>query len=57
VCVRCVLSEKWGCVVYLVDRRGWSEVEGVIIVVCMVIGDESCEVVIVVYVEYGDRVK
>ncbi len=41
---------------YPVDRRGWSEVEGGIIVVCMFIGDEDCEVVIVVYVEDGDRV-
>ena len=42
---------------YPVDRGGWSEVEGVIVVVCMVIGDEGCEVVVVVYVEDGDRVK
>jgi len=42
--------------VYYVDRGGWAEVEGVIVVVCMVIGDEGCEVVIVVYVEYDDRV-
>ena len=32
---------------YLVDRKGWSEVEGVIVVVCMVFGNEGCEVVIV----------
>ena len=42
---------------YSVDRSGWSEVEGVIVVLCMVIGDEHCEVVIDVYVEDGDRVK
>ena len=41
---------------YPVDRRGWPEVEGVIIAVCMVIGDEGCEVVIFVHVEDGDRV-
>ncbi len=41
---------------YLVNRSGWSEVEGVIVVVCMAIGDEGCEVVIVVYIEDGDRV-
>ena len=40
---------------YLVDRRRWSEVEGVIVVVCMAVGDEGCEVVVVVYVEDGDR--
>jgi len=43
--------------VYPVDCRGWSEVEGVIVVVCMVIGDESCKLVIVVYVKDGDQVK
>ena len=42
---------------YPVDRGGGSEAEGVIVVVCMVIGDESCEVVLVVYVEDVDRVK
>jgi hypothetical protein len=30
---------------YNVDRRGWAEVERVIVVVCMVVGDEGCEVV------------
>ena len=33
---------------YHVNRGGWSEVEGVVIVVCIVVGDEGCEVVIVV---------
>ena len=42
---------------YHVDRRCWSEVQGVIVVVCMAIGDEGCELVIVVYVEDGYRVK
>ena len=42
---------------YHVGRGGCSEVEGVIIVVCMVTGDEDCEVVIVVYVEDDDRVE
>ena len=42
---------------YLVECRGWSEVERVIVVVCIVIGDEGCEVAIVVYVEDGDPVK
>ena len=42
---------------YPVDPRGWSEVEGVIVVVCMIVDDEGCDVVIVVYVEDGDRVK
>ena len=36
---------------------GWLEVEGVVIVVCVVVGDEGCEVFIVVYVEDGDRVE
>ena len=45
------------CVVYHVDRRGWSEVEGFIVAVNMIVGDEGCEVVIMVYVEDGDRVK
>jgi hypothetical protein len=40
-----------------VDRGGWSEVDGFIVVVCMVIGDEGCEGVVVVYVEDDDRVK
>ena len=35
---------------YHVDRRGWSEVEGVIVIVCTVVGDEGCKVNIVVYV-------
>ena len=42
---------------YHVDRGGWAENEGVIIVVGMVIGDVGCEVVIVVYVEDSDRVE
>ena len=31
---------------YHVDRGGWAEVEGVIVAVCMVIGDEGCKGVI-----------
>ena len=42
---------------YPVDRRGWSKVEGVIVVVCMVVCDEGCKVEIVVYIKDGDRVK
>ena len=42
---------------YLVDRMRWSEVEGVIVVVCMVVGDEGCEVAVMVYVEDGDRIE
>ena len=42
---------------YHVDRKGWSEVEGVIVVVYMVVGDEGCKVGIVLYVTYDDRVK
>jgi len=43
--------------VYSVDRRGWSQVEGVVVVVCVVVCDESGEVGILVYVEYGDWVE
>jgi hypothetical protein len=42
---------------YLVDRREWSEVEGVILVICLVVCDEGCEMAVVVYVEDGDRVE
>ena len=42
---------------YPFDRRRWSEVEGVTVLVCMVFDDEGCEVVIAVYVEDGNRVK
>ena len=42
---------------YLVDSRGWSEVKGVEVVVCVVVRDMGCKVGVVVYVEYGDRVK
>ena len=42
---------------YHADRMGWSEVERVIIVVCMVVGDECCEVGAVMYVKDSDRVK
>ncbi len=40
-----------------VGGRWWSEVEGIEVVVCVVVRDECCEVGVVVYVEYGDRVK
>ncbi len=40
-----------------VDSRGWSEVEGVVVVVCVVVRDKGCEVGVVVYVEYENRVK
>ena len=42
---------------YLVDSRGWSEIKGVEIVVCMIVRDNACEVRVVVYIDYGDRVK
>ena len=42
---------------YLVDGRGWLEVEGVVVLVCVVVRDEGCEVGILVYVEYGDRLE
>ena len=40
---------------YLVDRRGRPEVAGVIVVFCMIVGDEGCDVGIVVYVIDRDR--
>ena len=42
---------------YHVDGWGWLEVEGVVVVVCVIVRDKSCEVGVVVYVEYGDRVE
>jgi hypothetical protein len=50
-----VVAEEWGCdfqspvplaerVVYFIDRMWRSHVEGVVVVVCLVIRDESCEV-------------
>ena len=44
-------------VVYHVDNRGSTEVKGVEVVVCAVVRYKGCEVGVVVYVEYGDRVK
>jgi len=41
----------------LVDRGGMPESERVIVLVCMVVGDEDCEVGVVVYVKDRDRVK
>jgi hypothetical protein len=43
--------------VYLVNSRKWSEIKGVEVVVCVVVGDKGCGVGVVVYVEYSDRVK
>ena len=40
-------------VVYPVYGRGWSEVEGVVVVVCVVVRDECGVVGVMVYVEYG----
>ena len=42
---------------YHVYSRGWSEVKGDEVVVCVVVRDKGCEVGIVVYIKYGDRVK
>ena len=64
---RCVSTEGRGCdsqagvpiaerVAYSINRWGRAHVEGVIVVVCLVVGDEGCEVVVVVYVEDCDRV-
>jgi hypothetical protein len=40
-----------------VDSRGWSEVKGVEVIVCVVVRDKGCKVGVMVYVEYGNRVK
>ena len=42
---------------YPVNSRGWSKIKEVEVVVCLVVRDKGCEVVVVVYVEYSDRVK
>ena len=39
---------------YHVYGRGWLEVEGVVVVICVVVRDKGCEVETLVYVEYGD---
>ena len=44
-------------VVHPVYGRGWSEVEGVVVVVCAVVRDECGVVGVMVYVEYGDGVE
>ena len=42
---------------YHVDNRGWSEIKGVEILVCVVVCDKGCEVRVIGYIEYSDRVK
>ncbi len=42
---------------YPCDGRSWLESEGVVVVVCLVVCDEGCEVGVLMYVEYGDRVE
>ncbi len=42
---------------YHVYRGRWSEIEGVEVVVGMVVGDEGCEVGIIVYVKDCDWVE
>ncbi len=42
---------------YHVNGRGWSEIKGVEVVVCMVVRDKGCEVRVMVYMEYSDQVK
>ena len=42
---------------YSVDRRGWSQVKGVVVVVCVVVCDEGYKVGVVVYIKDSDRVK
>ena len=47
----------WSVLCILMIAGGMPEVEGVIVVVCMVVDDEGCEVDVVVYVKDRDRVK
>ena len=42
---------------YHVNCRGWCEVKGVEVVVCVVVRDKGREVGVVVYFEYGNRVE
>ncbi len=42
---------------YLGDGRGWLEIEGVVIVVCVIVCDKGCEVGVMMYAENGDRVE
>ena len=42
---------------YHVYGKGWLAVEGVVVIVCVIVRDEGCEVGVVVYVEYGDGVE
>ncbi len=42
---------------YLVYARGWLQVEGVVVVVCAIVRNESGEVGVMVYVEYGGWVE
>jgi hypothetical protein len=44
---------------YYVSYRwpGWLEVKGIVVVVCVIVRDEGCEVGVLVYVEDGDRFK
>ena len=42
---------------YHVDCRGWSEVKGIEVAICVVVRDEGRKVGDFVYVEDGDRVK
>ncbi len=41
---------------YLVNGWGWSEVKRIIVVVCVVVGDEGCRMGVVMYVKECDRV-
>jgi hypothetical protein len=43
--------------VYLVDGGGWSEVERIVVIVCVVVSDDDCEVGIMMYVKDRDWVK
>ncbi len=44
-------------VVYLVYFWGWLEIEGVVVVVCAIVRNESGGVGVMVYIEYGGWVE
>ncbi len=42
---------------YLVDGWRWSEVERIVVVVCVVVSDEGCEMGVMMYVKDCDRAR
>ncbi len=39
------------------DRRGWAEIEEIVVVMCMVVGYERCEVGVAIDVEDSDWIE